>query len=147
MKLLGLSFTCTLLAAACVLPHYDVVSSKRDRDAGADSSSSSATSKEEKTAMFADAPADCKSCVQDNCKEQRQSCGEHCKDLDWPVSPAWTVSDEADPFVRCLAEQCEEQCKVLWGCNKKYQFAEPDADYSVTIRVTHAVRPNVKLEG
>ncbi|HET8932525.1 MAG TPA: hypothetical protein VFN67_03750 [Polyangiales bacterium] len=148
MKALVWSLVGSLLTAACVLPHYDVVSSKRDRDAGTDSSSSSATSKDEKSAMiFADAPADCKSCMQDNCKEQRQSCGEHCKDLDWPVSPAWTVSDEADPFVRCLAEQCEEQCKVLWGCNKKYELAEPAADYSVTIRVTHAVRPNVKLEG
>lgn len=147
MKRLVLSLAAALLTAACVLPQYNVVGSKRDRDAGTDSSSSPATSKDEKSVLFADAPADCKSCVQDNCREQRQSCGEHCKDLDWPVSPAWTVNDEADPFVRCLAMQCEEQCKVSWGCNKKYRLAEPADDYSITIRVTHAVRPNVKFEG
>lgn len=147
MKALVWGSLWSLLATACVLPDYEVVPS-RDRDAGADSSSSPATAKDEKGAMILPgAQADCASCLQDNCKELRQNCGEHCDDFEWPVSPSWTVTDEADEYVRCVAMQCAEQCNVLWGCNKKYELAEPESDYSFTLRVTHAVRPDVVLEG
>jgi hypothetical protein len=132
---------CLLLSAACVLPDYEVVSSnKRPSETDAATGTSPAM-------LLPGAEAECGRCVQDNCREQKDSCGEHCEAFEWPVSPAWAVDDDADAYVRCLATQCEEQCDVLWGCVKQYEIPEPKSDHSVTIRVTHAVQQSTTIPG
>lgn len=130
---------CTLLTA-CVLPDYEVVRSKErsGRDAGTDSGPTGATSSEQQSMIFPEAQPDCESCVRDNCESERTDCGPDCASLRWPVAPVWQVSDKADAFVRCIAQQCDSQCDVLWGCNKNYVVPEPEGN-SVTIRVTDAV--------
>jgi hypothetical protein len=132
------SLLCALLAG-CVLPDYDVVGSK-DRarpDAGGDSGPTGATSSD-LAELFPDAEPDCESCAKDNCATERAACGADCSDFSWPVSPIWQVSDQADPYVKCLATKCNDQCNVLWGCNKEYLVPEAQGS-GVTIRVTDAV--------
>lgn len=138
---------CSLLAMACVLPDYDVVTSNdRERpDAGSDSGPTGATSSE-LAMLFPEAQPDCESCAKDSCSAERTSCGADCDAFRWPVSPVWQVTDKADPYVRCLAQRCDSQCEVLWGCTDKYIVPEPD-DASVTIRVTDAAMPGHEIEG
>jgi hypothetical protein len=140
------SLLCALLTMACVLPDYEVVGSQsREKpDAGSDSGPTAATSSE-LSKIFPEAPSDCESCAKDNCGIERATCGSDCDGLRWPISPAWRVSDRADEYVRCIAEKCDSQCEVLWGCTKKYGIDEPEGS-SVTIRVTDAVAQG-EIEG
>jgi hypothetical protein len=148
MKACVWSLLCALLATACVLPDYDVETSKdRERDASADTGPTGATSAEQMVAILPNAEPECASCAKDNCVAEREACGADCADFKWPVSPAWQVSsDKADAYVRCLARQCDAQCGVLWGCAKNYVFPEA-RDASVTIRVTDAAMPGLEIEG
>jgi len=133
------SLLCALLAA-CVLPDYEVVSSRPrgGPDAGTDSGPTGATSSEQQSMIFPEAQPDCESCARDNCETERVACGTECTAFKWPIAPFWQVSDKADAFVRCLAQKCDSQCDVLWGCNREYLVPEPQGN-SVTIRVTDAV--------
>lgn len=128
------------LLAGCVLPDYEVVSSKGPVgvDAGTDSGPTAATSAPQLSMSFPDAEPDCETCVQEGCEEERTACGNDCASFKWPVAPVWQVSDDADAFVRCIAQKCNSQCDVLWGCNRQYAVPEP-AGNSVVIRVTDAV--------
>lgn len=141
------SLLCALLAMACVLPDYEVVSSKSrpKPDAGSDSGPTGATSSE-LSKIFPEAPSECESCAKDNCEIERLSCGSDCDSFRWPISPAWRVDDRADEYVRCLAQKCDSQCDVLWGCAKNYSISEAEGS-SVTIRVTDAVSQGQEIEG
>jgi hypothetical protein len=87
-----------LISHACVLPDFEVA---------------------EKGGLTA-APDECRACDAQQCAAERAACGAACDDYRWPVSPVWSVPDEADAYVRCLAERCETQCQTRWGCVGKY---------------------------
>jgi len=122
----------------CVLPDYKVEDSPSQ-------SPPLSSGRVDGTISFGDAT--CSSCVMESCGAQHADCGDACKDLKWPVAPAWSVPDEADPYVRCIATQCESQCNVLWGCVKNYRWPEKDSAYNVTIRVNDALQESRNLEG
>jgi hypothetical protein len=122
----------------CVLPEYKVFddSAKQPISPG---------KIEEGAISFGDAA--CSSCVSDSCLSEHASCGADCQDLKYPMSPAWNVTDAAEPFVRCVATQCEAACNVLWGCVKNYRWPEKDAAYSVTLRVNDALQEDRNIAG
>lgn len=133
------------LVCACVLPEYTLVAdSQHKSDAAADSDPSA--SKEPPAVVLPGAEGDCGRCIEDSCMSERADCGGDCDGLTWPVSPAWNVTDKADPFVRCLASNCEDSCQVRWGCTKRYDWPTESGGYSVTLRVTDAIRGQ-ELEG
>jgi hypothetical protein len=142
-----LRLLCVVLVSGCVLPDYEVGgategSASRDKqDAGGGTRDSGMTSKDQRAAVqaLAGADEDCERCVIDHCQAERSECGDDCARLEWPVSPAWKVTDRAESFVKCLAMQCEDTCKVSWGCSDNYSLPQPRADFPVTIRVTAAV--------
>lgn len=135
---------CVVWVSGCVLPDYEVGNAteqgatKENKDAG------TTTAKDEKPiSMLPGADEACASCLTDNCQTERDDCGADCAALKWPVSPAWKVTDQADSFVRCLAMQCEDSCKVSWGCNDNYVLPLPrDNAFPITIRVTGALSGN-----
>lgn len=144
-----------LWLCGCVLPDYTVVSESKAPDRSSDGGTSSepadtqdaATANDEKgSLLLAEAPDECERCVEASCKTERQDCGEDCDELSWPVSPVWHVEDAADPFVRCLSQQCGDSCNVDWGCVKRYVWPEPHEAYSFTLRVTDAIR-DIEVEG
>lgn len=133
-----------MLACGCVLPDYALVSDAQQRT---DASAIEEQKMEQPVGdLLRDADASCASCVEASCKRERVECGDDCAGLTWPVSPAWGMTDKVDPFVRCLAASCEESCQVQWGCTKRYEWPTESGGYSVTLRVTDAIRGQ-ELEG
>jgi hypothetical protein len=84
------------------------------------------------------APEGCNTCLAQNCQAQRAQCGDSCKQLKYPMSPAWDMKDDQDEFARCIVRECADACQTAWGCVGKYAFTEPSAAYNVTVRVTEA---------
>jgi hypothetical protein len=129
-----------LVLGGCVLPEYSTQQ---------DPSHSSSEISPPKTPGFAPANAECEACVKVQCADAQTSCGEHCADLSWPVSPSWVVSDEADGFASCVIKSCTQACDVTWGCVGEYAFAAPTEVYEVTLRLSDllsgAPTPNVKV--
>jgi hypothetical protein len=122
--------------SGCVLPDYNVLDDGKKSPTASNSVDGTA---------FGDAA--CNSCVKDHCEMEQESCGADCTELKWPVSPAWNVSDQADPFARCLVSQCESACNAQWGCVKNYRWPDKDSGYSVTIRVNDALQESRSIEG
>lgn len=128
---------CVLCSVSgCVLPDYKVLDQSQKPPTSPNSV---------EQPLFGD--SSCNSCVQDHCREEHASCGDACSSYKWPVSPAWSVPDEADPFVTCLATQCASECNVQWGCVRNYLWPEKDSGYSVTIRVNDALQESHDIEG
>lgn len=119
----------------CVLPDYKVLEDPPKQPL------------ERNTVDMPFGDADCNSCVKDHCQAEYTDCGETCGEYKWPVSPAWSVPDQADPFVKCLATQCDAACNVQWGCVKNYRWPEKDSGYSITIKVTDALQETRNIEG
>jgi hypothetical protein len=114
------------LLAACVLPDYHVEEAAVSKPS-------------EVLTVLPGAPAECQQCLASECQSQHRACGEHCADFRWPLSPAWQVTDHADPFVKCAMSACSDQCKVLWGCVNKYTWNEPGEAYDIAIRVVDPI--------
>jgi len=115
----------SFLLSACVLPDYEV-------------SSSSDTLNTDVSSLNG-APQDCQTCAVQQCAAERTACGANCDGFTWPVAPTWSVSDEADAYVKCLAQQCESQCEVRWGCVHDYTVPESSEPYGVTLTVLDGI--------
>jgi len=72
----------------------------------------------------------------EQCQAERDACGAACDDYTWPVSPVWSVPDEADAYVRCLASRCETH----WGCLGNYTIPTPSETTYVIRRVKQMLR-------
>src|SRR6185312_14630512 len=137
-------FLCLVVVSGCVLPDYEIggaaegSASRDQKDAGSGEGEGNMASGKGQ-ALLAGADEACERCVVDNCQSERSDCGDACSRFNWPVSPAWTVGEQSEAFVKCLAMQCEDNCKVTWGCTENYSLPQPRDDYPVTIRVTAAV--------
>jgi len=122
-----------LVLHACVLPGFDV-SGNEDYSGGVSSVSGG----------LSGASDECRQCDVERCQAKRDACGAACDDYTWPVSPVWSVSDAADEYVRCLAEQCETQCETRWGCVNNYSIPTPsESSYTVTIHLQDAATKSV----
>lgn len=118
-----------LAAMSCVLPSYDVdegaISSSSDVDAGSNALE----------AIVSGADGSCSACLASHCSAQRLACGDACKDMKMPISPAMDLPTDADQLVQCMVEQCDDTCNVRWGCVDKYQWPNLSDAYNVVLRV------------
>lgn len=93
--------------------------------------------------LLSGADATCGECLKTQCSSQRADCGDACADLQWPVSPAWTVTDEADPFASCVIDECADACNARWGCVQKYELPTPGSPYEIHLQFNDAVHPEI----
>lgn len=118
-------------ATSCVLPSYEV--SKGDSDPSPPQMSSASE------AIVSGADGACAACLASQCSAERTACGDACKDLKLPISPALDVPAEADPLLQCMVEQCDDTCNVRWGCVDKYVWPSPDNAYNVDLKIADAL--------
>jgi hypothetical protein len=126
----ALSIVLGVAAASCVLPGYEV-----SGDQGIMSSNGVDAGSNALEAIVTGADGACGECLASQCSAQRLACGDACKDLKMPISPAMELSTDADALLQCMVEQCDETCNVRWGCVDKYVWPNlPDA-YNVVLRI------------
>jgi hypothetical protein len=119
-----------IAAMSCVLPKYDVsddqpVMSSNGTDAGSNALE----------AIVTGADGACAACLTSQCSAQRSACGDACKDMKLPISPATELSTDADPLVQCMVDQCDDSCNVRWGCVDKYVWPNPPNAYNVVLKI------------
>jgi hypothetical protein len=117
-------------AVSCVLPNYDVTDSQfvmgvNGTDAGSNASDT----------IVSGAVGECAGCLTTHCSAQRSACGNACRDVKLPISPAMELSPEVDPLVQCMVDQCDDSCNVRWGCVDKYVWPNPPNAYNVVLRI------------
>lgn len=127
---LAVSSALGFAAVSCLLPGYEVsedqgVKSSNEIDAGSSVLEASVTG----------ADGACAACLASHCSAQRLACGDGCKTIAMPISPAMDISIDADAMLQCMVEQCDDTCNVRWGCVDKYVWPNlPDA-YNVVLRI------------
>lgn len=117
-------------AMSCVLPNYKVADDQAVMSSNGIDAGSNALE-----AIVTGADGECAECLTNNCSAQRSACGDACRDIKLPISPAMELSTDVDPMVQCIVDQCDESCRARWGCVGKYVWPNPPNAYNVVVRI------------
>jgi hypothetical protein len=132
--------------AGCVLPSF-----KENGAADAGSHADAASLHGPACGLSAKLPTACDACIRESCCELAKDCGQgtECgKDLLEPITPVADFSPDFDMLLGCMQRNCDEACKVNWGCVDKYTWPAAKDNLAVDVTVIDfAAVPDKPLPG